>query len=130
MDNRMIDQNHNQKWDHILDAMIEEGIVDENYSLPIHWEVCPTCGGEGTHVNPSIDGNGLTASDFAEDPDFKEDYFSGVYDVQCYTCRGRSTVQEVDFDALPDVIAEFIREWERAEAYYQAERDAETRMGC
>jgi hypothetical protein len=40
-------------------------------------------------VNPSIDGNGLTSADFDEDPDFREAYFSGAYDVPCPWCHGQ-----------------------------------------
>lgn len=60
--------------------------------IPAHNEVCDRCNGTGKHCNPSIDGNGLTAEDFAEDPDFKEDYLSGMYDVPCYDCGGKNVV--------------------------------------
>jgi hypothetical protein len=43
-------------------------ITDEDgneLSIPAHFEVCPRCEGEGSHVNPAVDGNGLTAEDFA-----------------------------------------------------------------
>lgn len=69
---------------------------EELIELPAVWTVCPRCKGSGSHVNPNIDGNGLTAEDFAEDPDFKEDYFSGIYDVTCYECNGRTTIPIVD----------------------------------
>jgi len=69
--------------------------------LPTKWEVCSTCRGEGTHVNPSIDAGGLSADDFADDPDFSEDYMSGVYDQPCNRCEGRRVVRQVDLDKLP-----------------------------
>ena len=56
------------------------------------WMICPICDGDGTHVNPAIDAHGLTAEDFAEDPDFMEDYFSGMYDVRCKNCKGSGKV--------------------------------------
>jgi hypothetical protein len=59
---------------------------------PFVWEVCPTCRGKGYHVNPSIDADGLTGEDFAEDPDLAETYFSGGYDVVCYECDGKRVV--------------------------------------
>lgn len=65
-------------------------------NLPAKFEVCGTCEGRGTHVNPNIDGNGLTAEDFAEDPDFEEAYFRGDYDVTCKTCHGARVVAEPD----------------------------------
>jgi hypothetical protein len=64
--------------------------------VPARYEVCDTCHGKGTHVNPSIDSHGLTAEDFAEDPDFREAYFEGRYDVLCAECGGRRVVPVVD----------------------------------
>lgn len=54
--------------------------------------ICPTCGGEGKTVNPNVDAHGLTAEDFAEDPDFAENYMSGLYDVTCGACDGKRVV--------------------------------------
>lgn len=63
--------------------------------LPTKRIVCPRCEGEGTHTNPAIDGNGLTAEDFYEDEDFAADYMNGKYDVLCETCRGANVVVDV-----------------------------------
>ncbi len=68
--------------------------------LPMKWGLCPVCEGRGKHVNPSIDCGGISAEAFAEDPDFAEDYMRGTYDQQCNRCKGRTTVQIVDWDAL------------------------------
>lgn len=62
--------------------------VEHVVNLPTLFEVCSGCQGKGTHVNRSIDGNGLTRDDFEEDPDFEEAYFRGDYDVQCEDCSG------------------------------------------
>ena len=70
--------------------------------LPTHWEVCPVCDGRGTHVNPSIDSGGISGETFANDPDFADSYFSGVYNVPCHHCGGRTTSQEVDWDAMSE----------------------------
>lgn len=64
--------------------------------------VCPTCEGRGSHVNPSIDSQGLSAEDFDEDPDFREDYFSGAYDVPCAECRGNRVVPQCADDSCSD----------------------------
>ena len=72
----------------------------EELRLPAHFEVCYRCGGTGIHVNPSIDGHGLTAEDFAEDPDFAEAYMRGVYDVTCEECGGDKVVATVTVEAL------------------------------
>lgn len=58
------------------------------------YQVCPVCNGEGKTVNPSIDAHGLTAEDFYEDPDFAEDYKSGVYDIVCNGCHGQRVVTQ------------------------------------
>jgi hypothetical protein len=62
----------------------------EKPDRPFRWEVCDLCDGEGKVVNPSIDANGLTAEDFAED------YFRGRYDITCPQCRGRTTIPVVE----------------------------------
>ena len=80
----------------IIEVEIDGELWEEERELPWKWDVCSTCDGKGTHVNPSIDANGLTADDFADDPDFAEDYWSGRYDQVCNECKGRTTVQVVD----------------------------------
>lgn len=77
-------------------AILDEDGDEETVTLPAKFEVCGTCNGKGRHVNPSIDAHGLSAEDFAEDPSFKEDYFTGVYDVDCAECGGKRVVPEVD----------------------------------
>jgi hypothetical protein len=66
------------------------------YALPAKFEVCSRCSGTGSHVNPSIDGNGLSREDFDQDPDFEEAYFRGDYDVRCETCKGARVVPVPD----------------------------------
>ena len=58
------------------------------------WTICPACEGEGKTVNPSIDANGLTAEDFADDPDFADDYRNGRYDVACRACGGAGKLRK------------------------------------
>ena len=103
-------------------------------ALPVKFEVCQTCEGRGQHVNPAIDGNGLSAEDFDEDPDFMEDYFSGRYDVRCEECRGERVVLEIDEPECKrqGLQAEFEAYYEqgREESVYQAECAAERRMGA
>lgn len=66
--------------------------------LPAKYEVCDTCDGKGSHVNPSIDAHGISGEEFADDPDFEESYFEGHYDVTCYGCGGARVVPVVDED--------------------------------
>lgn len=106
-------------------------------AFPCKMAACTTCDGTGRHVNPSIDAGGLTQSDFDDDPGFREEYFSGMYDVTCYACDGAKSWPVVDVEALhPDELPLYQKfvEWregiEREEAAYAAERRAEIRMGC
>ena len=73
----------------ILKERTEDG---KRQSTRFEYQVCHLCEGTGTHVNPSIDSNGLTAEDFYEDPDFFEDYRSGMYNVPCYLCSGNRVI--------------------------------------
>ena len=102
--------------------------TSEEIELPTHWEVCPVCDGEGKHVNPSIDAGGINPAD--EDPEFLEDYMSGVYDVVCNHCGGRTTVREVDVDAMSPELRQAYEDDLRFEAEYEAERRAEFLLGC
>jgi len=98
---------------------------DEAIEFPLEWEVCPTCNGNGSHVNASIDSNGVPAEMFADDPDFAEDYFSGGYDVTCNECKGRrvtATSKDPQFiKAVDDFIQAEIEDYEirRAEDGYR-----------
>ena len=71
---------------------------EETLTVKAAFEVCSLCNGRGTHVNPSIDAHGITREEFDEDTGFKEEYMSGVYDVQCYECAGKRVVPVPDDD--------------------------------
>jgi len=105
-------------------AVVE--VDEEEREVPITFEVCGTCDGRGTHVNPSIDAGGLTAEDFADDPDFAEDYRSGVHDVTCYECDGRRVVPVCQDDEVNEEIAN----QQADDAAYRAEVAAERRAGA
>lgn len=64
------------------------------------WIICPVCEGEGTTVNPDIDANGLTQEDFDEDPDFAEDYMSGMFDIRCRSCGGSGKIKTSRLEEL------------------------------
>jgi hypothetical protein len=102
---------------------------DSEVIIPIIWEVCDTCEGKGTHVNPSIDANGLSADDFAEDPDFAEDYRSGVYDVICYECRGERVIAVADTERMKPELRERWEKQVQEEIEYQRISRAEKAMG-
>ncbi len=105
--------------------------IDEiEVEIPTKFVVCDRCRGSGTHVNPAIDGHGISPDEFRDDPDFEEAYFRGDYDVPCYECKGNRVV------TVPDG-AKLSKE-ERAAWYRQvaeladmaAEEEAERRMGA
>lgn len=103
---------------------------EEEYELPCVYEVCPTCEGRGTHVNPSVDAGGLTTEDFAEDPDFAEAYWAGRYDVRCYQCRGERVVATIDRERADPLILKRLDNYEMGIRQYQQEVEAERRFGC
>ncbi len=103
---------------------------DIETELPTRWGVCPTCNGNGTHVDPSIDCNGLTTEDFAEDPDFREEYMAGRYDTTCYECGGRRVVPEIDEERCDPKLLKAYYDYQADLASYRAECAAERRMGA
>ena len=57
--------------------------------------VCKTCNGKGRYVNPSIDSNGITASEWQEwSYEERQSYKTGAYDITCTTCKGRRVTPE------------------------------------
>lgn len=83
---------------------IELNVIDEDgdecteeHDLPGKFEVCPRCQGKGKHVNSNVDGyHGISQEEFDNDPQFYEDYRSGVYDVECERCHGMRVIEIVD----------------------------------
>ena len=76
--------------------------TEREADIPAIVRVCHLCDGTGKVVNPSIDCNGLSADGFREDPDFLEDYGSGMYDIVCPRCGGRNVIAEPDMDCIHD----------------------------
>jgi hypothetical protein len=74
---------------------------EREVEVPHSWHICHRCSGEGTHTNPSIDGNGITESEWSEwSPEEREGYFAGDYDVPCEDCGGSGKVEEVETEAF------------------------------
>ena len=125
MDYSGILKDFNQKT---MTAQFESG--DETFTVKMVFEVCDLCDGKGTHVNPSIDAHGISREEFDEDPDFEEDYFSGVYDVPCNKCRGARVFAVADEDNNPKELIEKIAEHEKDLRDMYAEMAAERRNGA
>lgn len=99
------------------------------HRIQMRWEICPTCQGDGAHVHRDIDAGGLTSADFDYDPDFRDDYFSGKYDVQCEECRGSGKVLVPDWDTNDPKVLDLYWEKMSADADYETQRDYERRHG-
>lgn len=98
--------------------------------LPCKREMCTHCDGKGTHVNPAIDGNGLSQELLDGDPDFAEAYFSGRYDVWCEVCEGERVIEVIDYDRLTDKMKMRLeRQW-RHEAFNNSIAGSERRAGA
>lgn len=112
----------------------EEVVVE----FPAKYEVCGRCQGEGKHVNPSIDGHGITMDEWYGpdwDDESRDTYMSGGYDVTCHECKGERVVLFVDEDVV-DKDPKYKDDWERYQKHqddedrYRAECEFERRMGC
>jgi RecJ-like exonuclease len=103
--------------------------------VPTYKQVCSRCDGEGKHTNPSIDGNGITSSEWAEwDDEDRETYMSGGYDVVCEECHGANVVDVPQFDVmwdkdakLSDAYKSAYREQVDADAAYERMCESERR---
>lgn len=116
-----------------MNIPIQLDMQDRKEMMPGKYEVCPHCEGEGSQVNPSIDGNGLSSEDFADDPDFEEAYFSGAYDIPCMECHGQRVIPVVDVSSCSFGQKRLLveqRQYNREGAITEAEMAAERRMGA
>ena len=97
----------------MTDTEIMEESFEEEFGkkMPTKAEVCPGCHGKGTHVNRAVDGHGISPEEFAEDPDFEEAYFAGVYDVICDTCGGANVIWVHDESLMTAEQIEYVREY-------------------
>ena len=107
---------------------------EEMLKLPAMRELCDLCDGKGKVVNPSIDAGGLSQEDFYDDPDFEEDYFSGVHDISCPQCLGKNVVPVVNYDVLSAEQKKEFDEYQReqaelAEEEYHERRERMGEMG-
>lgn len=130
MDRRERDHNWFNSFDEKA-MTVNVGEEDEGQNIPVRYEVCGTCDGKGSHVNPSIDADhGITREEFDEDPDFKESYFRGDYDQPCNECGGRRVAPVVDTDRATPAQVQYVESWIQDMVNYAAECAAERRMGA
>jgi hypothetical protein len=132
------------KWyDHISEKNMTICVIlfddDENEFeafFPFNYKICDLCQGKGRHVNPGIDSEGITGSEMEElGSEFEETYFSGGFDVDCYRCNSKRVEPEIDeeevnrSEELKKNYELLLAKW-KDDSAYEAERDAERRMGC
>lgn len=105
----------------------EDHLLSNPVRANLKYEVCDLCRGKGKVVNPNIDCQGITREDFDEDPDFEEDYLSGVYDIKCTQCKGERVVSVIDeihcCKELKDLIESYENDqwqWAQESAYERA----------
>jgi len=92
--------------------IIETDDDEVEIELPARFDVCDVCDGKGKRVNPAIDGHGISAEEFDDDPDFKEAYFSGAYDITCDACSGKRVIPVIVDDNLDERQREALRQHE------------------
>jgi hypothetical protein len=111
-----------------MTATFEDG-DGELHTVNLRFDVCGTCEGRGAHVNPSIDSHGLTAEDFADDPDFADDYRAGRYDVACHECAGARVTPVMDLDMNPAELVKAVQDAEAESWAYARQCVREREMG-
>ena len=120
------------RWYQSIDDRRMEAVVDfgdGERTVPFRWDVCPTCEGQGRHVNPSIDAHGISGDDFRRDPDFAQEYLAGMYDVPCYGCDGRRVVPVIGLDEEDPEYQSYLRS-RREDAEYDSICRSERMMGA
>lgn len=129
MDRRDRDHQWYSRFDEARMVLVIENDDGEEVEIPAVYEVCGTCDGKGSHVNPAIDAHGISPEEFDEDPGFREDYFSGVYDQPCNECHGRRVSPIVAPDA-PEELRKLADSWIESKIEIQLAYEAERRMGA
>jgi hypothetical protein len=105
--------------------------TDADYRVEVHfkYDVCSVCNGKGSQVNPSIDAGGLTAEDFDEDPDFREEYLQGSYDEPCSGCDGLRVEPVIDEEKNPAEVVKAVQSKIRGNHQEAAQRCLEEKYG-
>lgn len=112
-------------WTKTPHLMGEDG---EPVFLPFNYEICPCCNGHG---KSSAYLGAYTRSEMDEQgSDFLEAYMAGEYDRRCNECDGDGKVKVADTSRMTPEQVKQLEEDDRFEAEYQAECEAERRMGC
>ena len=97
---------------------------EKDIFLPSKAGVCWRCRGTGSHVNPSIDGHGITPDEMNDlGPEFFDDYMGGMYDVTCGLCKGkRLTAEVIECELSAEQNKAYEEDWQRDEAERSEQR--------
>jgi hypothetical protein len=102
--------------------------------FPSIMEQCPDCQGRGTTYLgwAAKDQPAFSEEEMGYDPDFADDYARGNFDKTCPICKGARELEQVDWELMDenDPLVLAYKEQLEEEASYQAECDAERRMGA
>lgn len=113
----------------VVQTVLSSRGLFRDITLPAKRILCPVCEGAGSHVDPAVDGHGLTAEDL-QDEEFREDYLAGVYDVPCEACIGEKVVLIPDETHLGKRIIKGIRRFEREQIQWRNDDYYERRAGA
>lgn len=109
--------------------------VSEEVSFPTVNVICDRCDGEGKHVNPAVDGHGISAEEWERDWDDegREGYLRGDYDVVCHECKGAKVLAVPDEEQIkkdPELLKkyELWQEQEDERSAWEAEDRTTRRM--
>ncbi len=102
---------------------------EDEIELPAVWDICERCKGEGQHVNPNIDGHGISAEEWEQDWDeeSRETYMSGGYDVPCEARCNGGKVLVVDEEACKHEPRKSLYEAYKKQEAERAQSDREDR---
>lgn len=118
-------------WDGIFYFWNAQTDKDEPIVLPECWAVCPDCKGEGKTGNPAFNGVSLSNMDAGERDEFLHNLNSGVYDVTCGSCHGRTTVKGYNLSVLtPEQRKEYERQLDDHYAHLAEDRAERRATGC
>ena len=114
-----------------MEEVIKEWSEETGFKAVTKYEVCFRCRGEGSHVNPAIDGHGVSAQEWNDWGEESQDmYLSGGYDIPCEVCNGLRVTMDMDLDAMTREQNESWNDYLNELIHAEEERAQEIRMGC
>lgn len=98
---------------------------DITHTLPMMWEICDYCRGDGSHSNHL----GVIQTEDWE-PEELDDYMRGAYDRNCEECGGSGKVRVPDHDAMTPDQKRIVEEHDRSDYEFRMIQESERRMGA